>query len=407
MNALLFRHDVPRYLTTRSVYKMARRLWSVRLAPLDRVQLSTSGPTRTGWVRLRVRLSGICGTDLNLVTGRDSLFLEPEASYPFVPGHEVVGEIDGEGTRVGVWSVIGCRARGIDPPCPACRSGWDGLCERRSDAWPGAGLGIGFNRETGGGWAETCLAHRSQLWPLPQDVSDADAVLLDPAATALAALLRSESPHQERTLVIGGGTIGLLVAHLHASLARPGTCELVVRHGFQKDWAARHGYAATVLSSDAEFRDWASTRGISARRVTGYGWVFRGVFDRVIDAAGSRNSIRWGFAATRPGGRLVSIAAPTTLAGIDPTPLWYHEITWRGIYVYGPVPWEGESVHPFAVLLPRLASGRLALRELLTHTFPLTDYVRAFHVALARASSRAIKVAFVPAAGSQCATGPR
>jgi len=399
MNALLFRHDVPRYLTTRTVYTMARRLWSVRLAPLDRVQLGPSSPTRPGWVRLRVRLSGICGTDLNLVTGRDSLFLEPEASYPFVPGHEVVGEIDGQGTRAAVWSVIGCRARGLDPPCRACRSGWEGRCERRSEAWPGSGLGIGFNRETGGGWAEACLVHSSQLWTLPPTVSDADAVLLDPAATALAAVLRTETTPQERTLVIGGGTIGLLVAHLHANLGRPGACELIVRHAFQKEWAARHGYTATVLGSDAEFRDWASARGMPARRVTGYGWVFRGVFDRVIDAAGSRRSVAWGLAATQPGGRLVSIAAPTTLAGIDPTPLWYHEITWRGIYVYGPVPWEGESVHPFAVLLPRLASGRLALRELLTHTFPLTDYVRAFHVALARASSRAIKVAFVPAAG--------
>jgi threonine dehydrogenase-like Zn-dependent dehydrogenase len=398
MNALLFRHDVPRYLASRSVYRVARRLWSVRLAPLDHVRLPLPEPAAADWVRLGVRLAGICGTDLNLVTGRDSLYLEPEASYPFVPGHELVGEIDGDRTRVVVWSVLGCRARGTDPACRACRLGWEGLCERRTGAWPGPGLGIGFNRETGGGWAETCLAHRSQLWTLPHTVSDADAVLLDPAATALAAVLRTETPAQERTLVIGGGTIGLLVAHLHANLGRPGACELIVRHAFQRDWAARYGYAATVLRSDAEFRDWASARGMSAQRVTGYGWVFRGVFDRVIDAAGSQRSVRWGLAATRPGGRLVSVAAPTTLAGIDPTPLWYREITWRGIYVYGPVPWEGESVHPFAVLLPRLASGSLVLRGLLTHTFPLADYVQAIRTALTRDSSGAIKVAFTPAA---------
>jgi threonine dehydrogenase-like Zn-dependent dehydrogenase len=124
--------------------------------------------------------------------------------------------------------------------------------------------------------------------------------------------------------------------------------------------------------------------------------VFRGAFDRVIDAAGSRRSLRWSLAATRPRGRLVSIAAPPTLADFDPTPLWYHEITWRGIYVYGPVPWEGEAVHPYAVLLPRLASGQLVLRDLLTHTFSLTDYVRAFDVAVNRPSSGAIKVAFIP-----------
>jgi threonine dehydrogenase-like Zn-dependent dehydrogenase len=396
MNALLFRHHVPRYLATRGVYAAARRLWSVRLAPLDLVRVPPSEPARPDWVRLRARLSGICGTDLSLVTGRDSLFLEPEATYPFVPGHELVGEIEETGSRVAVWSVIGCRARGVEPPCPACRQGWEGLCERRSDAWPGTGLGIGFNRETGGGWAEMYLAHRSQLWPLPQEVSDADALLLDPAATALAAALRSETPGQERTLVIGGGTVGLLVALLHVHLGRPGACELLVRHEFQKAWAVRHGCQASVVRSESEFREWAASRGLAARRVTGYGWVFRGAFDRVIDAAGSRRSLRWSLAATRPRGRLVSIAAPPTLADFDPTPLWYHEITWRGIYVYGPVPWEGEAVHPYAVLLPRLASGQLVLRDLLTHTFSLTDYVRAFDVAVNRPSSGAIKVAFIP-----------
>lgn len=396
MNALLFRHHVPRYLASRGVYTAARRLWSARLAPLDLVQAPSNEALRPDWVRLRTRLSGICGTDLSLVTGRDSLFLEPEASYPFVPGHELVGEIEETGSRVAVWSVIGCRVRGVDPACAACRQGWDGLCERRSEAWPGKGLGIGFNRETGGGWAEQCIAHRSQLWPLPQEVSDADALLLDPAATALAALLRSEQPGQERTLVVGGGTIGLLVALLHVNLGRPGACELVVRHEFQKAWAERHGCPACVVRTDSEFREWAASRGLSARRVTGYGWAFRGAFDRVIDAAGSRRSVRWSLAATRPRGLLVSIAAPPTLAGIDPTPLWYHEITWRGIYVYGPVPWQGESVHPYVILLPRLASGQLALRELLTHTFALSDYVRAFDVAVNRQTSGAIKVAFRP-----------
>lgn len=398
MNALLFRHEVLRYLATRVAYRMARRVWSVRIAPLHRVRLAPPAPDHAGWVRLRVRLAGICGTDLSLITGRDSLYLEPEATYPFVPGHELVAEIEGERTRVAVWSVIGCRARGSDPLCPPCQRGWEGQCQRREVGWPGSGLGIGFNRETGGGWAEACLAHRSQLWPLPDAVGDEDAVLLDPAATALAALLRTERPDVQRTLVIGGGTIGLLTAWLHASLARPGMCELIVRHEHQRDWALRRGLQAALVRTEAEFRDWAASKGMLARRVTGYGYVFSGVFDRVIDAAGTRQSVRWGLAATRASGRLVSVTAPATLAGIDPTPLWYREITWRGIYVYGPVPWEGEWVHPFAVLVPRLGTGALTLRELLTHTFPLSAHVRAFDTAVHREASGAIKIAFTPGA---------
>ena len=68
----------------------------------------------------------------------------------------------------------------------------------------------------------------------------------------------------------------------------------------------------------------------------------------------------------------------------------------RGVYVYGPVPWEGERVHPFRVLLPRLEDGTLVLRDLVTHTFALDEYLAAFAAAARRCASGALKVAFSP-----------
>lgn len=411
MEAIEFRRQVPRYLATRLTHRFAPSLWSARLAPLHYVRREPPAPpehARSGWTRLRVRLSGICGTDLNLVTGRESLFLEPEASYPFVPGHELVAEVASTGpaqdtalqpgTRCAVWPPLGCRTRGSAAPCAPCRAGWDGLCERRGEAWPGSGLGIGFSRETGGGWGEICLAHHSQLWPLAPHVSDEDAVLLDPAATALAALLRTESPETERTLVVGGGTVGLLIAYLHHALRRSGTCDVLVRHEFQRAWAERCGADAWVLSQAQAFADWAASRGMHSRRVTGYGYVFRGVYDRVIVAAGTRSALTWALHAVRPRGVVVVVAAPASLGGVDPTPLWYREVTCRGIYVYGPVPWEGEPVHPYEVLIPRLGDGSLELRSMVSHTFALADYPAALATALDRAKGGALKVAFRPAA---------
>jgi len=399
MEALEFRHEIGRYLATRLTHQWARALWSARLAPLHRVERPPPEPEprQPGWQAVRVRLSGICGTDLSLVTGRDSLYLEPEASYPFVPGHELVVQ-RADGTRCAVWSVLGCRARGVAEPCGQCREGWEGQCERRDDTWPGRGLGIGFNRETGGGWSHACLAHSSQLWPLHETIRDEDAVLLDPAATALAALLRSEARQPERTLVIGGGTIGLLIAYLHRALRRPGACDLIVRHDAQRSWAERHGVPVTQIrdGGGAAFREWAAGRGMQGTRVIGYGWVFRGVFDRVIDAAGTRVSLTQALQSVRPRGRVVMVAAPPTLDGVDPTPLWYREISLHGVYVYGPVPWEGEWRHPFSVLLPRLEDGSLVLRELITHTLPLRDYATAFNLLVRRRASGAIKVAFRP-----------
>lgn len=358
--------------------------------------MPTAPSDRDDWVPLRVRLAGICGTDLNMMTGRDSLALEPEATYPFVPGHEIVGQIEDTGSRMAVWAAIGCRARGLDP-CPPCRSGWDGLCQSRGHGWPGPGLGIGFNRDTSGGWATTCLAHRSQLWPLPDTVSDQDAVMLDPAATALAALLRAPTAGEPaQTLVIGGGSIGLLAGLLHRALQLPGECEILVRYKTQAEWAQAQGLRATVVSGPKAFHAWAADRGIPAVRVSGYGYVFKGHYDRVVDAAGSNTSVHWAFHTVRPGGCIASITSPLSLHGFDPTLLWYREVTWRGIYVYGPVPWAGESVHPYAILIPQLADGSFRPGSLVTHIFPLEQSSRAIRTALHRGATGAIKVAFSP-----------
>lgn len=410
MEALQFRHEIARYLMSRAIYGGARRWWSARCTPLHYVNIDPPTPA-AGWVALRVRISGICGTDLHLMTGEDSLYLEPEASYPFVPGHELVADVDDpaviesarrtdSGTgRVAVWPVLGCRVRDRSKPCPACASGWDGLCQARDGSWPGVGCAIGFSRETGGGWSEVCLAHASQLWSLPDSVTDEDAVLLDPAATALAALLRPTGPPPERTLVIGGGTIGLLTAYLHSALGLPGECELMVRHSFQRGWPEVRGLAAAAVCTEAEFRAWASEQKMSSRRVTGYGYVYRGVYDRVIDCAGTRDSLTRAMRAVRPRGQLVLVSAPFSLRGIDPTPIWYREITCRGVYGYGPVPWDGEWRHPFDVLIPRLADGTLRFGDLVTHRFALAGYVSAFDAAVHRRLSGAIKVVFTPTRG--------
>lgn len=414
MEALQFRYELFRYLASRLAFNVSRRLWSARYAPLHYVRLDPPVPARPGWTSLRVHASGVCGSDLNMVTGQESLFLAPEATYPFVPGHEVVGRVqrpaaglrDGRpvevspGDRVALWPVLGCAARALSPPCDPCAAGWEGMCRRRQDAWPSPGLGVGFNRDTGGGWSEACLAHASQLWKLPDGVDDRDAVLLDPASAALAALLRTAGDAPAHTLVIGGGTIGLLAAWLHKQLGLAGSCELLVRHEFQRAWAAERGLSAAVVRGESEFREWAAARSVPGDRVAGYGMVYRGRYDRVIDAAGTRSSLTWALRAVRPLGVVTLVSAAVDLKGIDPTPVWYRAVSVQGIYEYGPVPWQGRQAHPYEVMIPRLADGTLRLRDAITHAFPLGEYVEALRVALDRGRSRAIKVIFRPV-GSQ------
>ena len=407
IEALQFRHEIARYLLSRFTHARARPLWSAGLAPLHRVRLPLPELPGPGWAVVRTRISGICGSDLSLLTGEDSLYLEPEATYPFVPGHEVAGEIArgsglperlAPGTRVAVWPALGCATRGFEEPCASCAGGWSGLCERRSEAFPGAALSIGFSRETGGGWSECFLAHHSQLWPLPDEVSDLDAVLLDPAAAALAGLLRTQAAGPQNNLVVGGGTIGLLCMELARVLRLPGRWTRLARHPAQLRWAAARGHAAVALGRGDEFRTWLASEGARSVKVAGYGHVFRGVFDRVLVAAGSAQAVRWALDAVAPRGVIALISAPAALPGFDPTAVWYRGVTVYGIHEYGPVSWDGAPRHPYEVMLPLLRAGTLRMGDLVTHRFPLADYRRAFAAALGRADSGAIKVAFVPAA---------
>lgn len=73
-----------------------------------------------GWRRVRPLLTGICGSDLSTVEGHASTYFDDWISFPFVPGHEVVGLLD-DGTRVVLEPVLGHEAHGFAPPFPAQR----------------------------------------------------------------------------------------------------------------------------------------------------------------------------------------------------------------------------------------------------------------------------------------------
>jgi threonine dehydrogenase-like Zn-dependent dehydrogenase len=218
--------------------------------------------------------------------------------------------------------------------------------------------------------------------------------MLDPAAASLAAVLRPDFENRRRTLVIGGGPIGLLAAYLDRALGVSDELEIIVRHEHQAAWARGRGLDVTVVAGPSEFRDWADSRGMKPRRVQGYGYVFDGVFDRVVLAVGNRTGVRWSLNAVAPRGTIVLLAAPTHLRGIDPTRVWYREVTIRGVYDYGPVPNGGRSVHPYEVMMPMLRDGSLRFADLVTHRFSISDYAAAFGTLLGRRRSRAQKAVF-------------
>ena len=88
---------------------------AVRVGPLEYRHVDEPDLPGPGWHRVITRLSGICGSDLSLVEGHASTYFDDWVSFPFVPGHEIVGELD-DGTRVIIEPVLGHEARGFAPP---------------------------------------------------------------------------------------------------------------------------------------------------------------------------------------------------------------------------------------------------------------------------------------------------
>ncbi|MBO0948051.1 zinc-dependent alcohol dehydrogenase [Fibrella forsythiae] len=158
-----------------------------------------------GEVRVKLRKVGICGSDVHLFLGHRLL------DKPTIIGHEGLGQLDKLGAGVTGRSV-GERVV-IEPniPCRQCQYCWSG----RSNICVNKRV-IGVNEA--GCFAEYIVLPADFCWHVPDSVSDADAVTVEPMAVALHALLGSSAKPGDTIAVIGLGAIGLLLTHLALSL---------------------------------------------------------------------------------------------------------------------------------------------------------------------------------------------
>lgn len=336
------------------------------------------------WLSVRPALSGICGSDQALVSGAASVYLASLTSGPFVPGHEVVGHIaSGErrGERVVVEPALGCRARGIDPPCPECSEGLHALCRNVTDGDVPAGLQIGFCRATGGGWSEGLVAHSSQLHAVPDDLADEDAVMVEPLACALHAAGLAAPRAGQTIAVIGAGAIGLLVVAALRRLEPGATVLCAAKHRAQELEARRLGADHTCAPEDLHLE---GARLTGARRLVGHGGreLLLGGFDTVLDCIGTGASIESAVTATRPRGTVVLVGMPGRVTA-DLSLAWQREINLRGAYGY-------RRDFPAAMEMARtLRPGRLV-----AFGWPLAEFRRALEQAPRAARSGRVKTVF-------------
>jgi L-iditol 2-dehydrogenase len=375
--------------------------WMPWLALRDYTIPELRGPD---WVRLRPQLAGICGSDLALLTGRASPILSPFASFPAILGHEVVAVVEEAGSAAGfqagerlvVDPVISCFVRGLDP-CSACRDGLPALCVHAADGGLSPGMLIGYCHDLPGGWSTSVLAHASQLHRLPDAVSDEAAVLAEPLACGLHAVLGTPPDPERPVLVVGGGTIGLGVVMALRRVQPGADITAVVRHRLQARLAERLGASRVVVDRGGNGPQRAAVEVTSAvrhRPIVGAS-VYTGGFSLVYDCVGSAASIAASLRATAARGRLVLLGTAGELQRLDLTLAWARELRIMGSYVYGREASLPGAPHTLDHLLSWLAEPDAPpVAELVTHRFELERWREALAVALGRGRHASIKVAF-------------
>ncbi len=351
------------------------------------------------WERIETVMCGICGSDIRLITLKESLYLFPLTSFPMIPGHEVVGIVErvGEdfpferGERVVIDPALPCKVRGFSD-CPACRAGSFAACHNLDRGKISPGLFTGFCRDVGGGWSELFLAHSFQVFRVPDEVDDRNAVFAEPLSVAIHAAGKIVG-NAENIAVIGCGSIGLCVIAALRELGFRGDIVAIDVSRNQLKLAEKFGATHTLRGGvDDVLEQVAELTGGRVYTPPGERKMFvDGGFDAVFECVGNADTVDEAMRIVKPLGRVVVLGTAAKLS-VDWAPVYAKEVRLVGSFGCGVENIGGRKVRTFELALEILKN--LDLSVLLTHTFKIEEYRKALWTAMNKSKTRAVKVAF-------------
>ena len=381
MKALVYSRNEVKYAFSKAVASVSADK-AFRFGPLDLKEMDSFEPPSPDWVKLKPRLSGICGSDLSTLAGHTSRYFEPLSSFPFVMGHEIVADTE-TGQRVVIDAVLNHQARGCAAPHKNATLDYGYLTTGQI----APGIQTGTCEDTGGGWSEELIAHKSQLHKVPKALSDEAAVMVEPAASAIHAVMKAAPPNSQpvTAVVIGAGPIGLAaIAGLRKYTQIPEIFSSA-RHPAQQSRAKELG-AKESASPDQLAR--ILRKHLGCQMIGSY--LSSGA-DIVIDAVGSSESLKQAMRLVRPQGRLVLCGMPGS-ARIDLAPLWHREVEMVGAYAYGLEESLASPLHTFKLAFDLVKEADL--QALVSCTYALDDYKDAIAHAQQAGARGDSKIAF-------------
>ncbi len=321
-------------------------------------------------VLARVRSTAICGTDAHLIRGDYPGFWPP--AFPFTPGHEWAGEIValGPGAEAFGWAV-GDRVAGTSHnacgACQKCVEGQYNLCENYGKL----GLHAQYGHNVQGCDATYVVHNVKCIFRLPDSLSFDVGAVIDPASIALHVARRGNIKAGDTVAVTGAGVIGLLAGD--SALICGAARVIVVGRGYRLEKAAALGFETVdTTAGDPVAAVRELTGGLGA--------------DVVLECAGVPETLVWGMAMLRRGGRCAMVGIPTEDVLIACQKLVLDELELVG---------SRASAGEMRRVMPFVADGRMRVADLITHRFPLAEYEKALATFNDR-SSGALKIIVNP-----------
>lgn len=320
-----------------------KALYKLSKAPYDLAMREIPIPTpKKGEVIISVHYSGICGTDIKILTGN-----YPGLETPLIPGHELSGKIHSLGSEVNDWkigdNVVSRTIFSSCSKCLMCLNGNENLCDEKKR--------IGFDQP--GAFAQYINVKASQLHKLPGEVNLKLAVLAEPLAVVVHAMRKINIKPEDKIMIIGPGPIGLI-----ALLVAKKHCAEVTVVGLEKD--KKRLELAEILGADSV----VITDSKSERLLTDI--YEMAAADFIFECTGSVEGLNFGLFCCKKQGTIVQVGTNNRYMEIDFMKVAYKELTIKGSIGHVEIDWE-EVIH----LLKELKGD---LDTLISDIIPFEDW---------------------------------
>jgi len=298
-------------------------------------------------VLIRIRKTAICGTDMHIFNWDE--WSQKTIPVPMTVGHEYVGVVEAMGDEVRGLK-LGQRVSGeghiVCGHCRNCRAGRRHLCRNA--------VGVGVNRP--GAFADYLVIPAENAFPIPDDIPDEIASILDPFGNAAHTALSFDLVGED-VLITGAGPIGIMAA---AICRHVGARHVVITdmNPYRLELAKKMGAHRTVNVEKESLKEIMP----ELNMVEG--------FDVGLEMSGVPAAFRQMLDVMNHGGKIAMLGIPPAEAAIDWTRVIFKGLTIKGIY--------GREMYETWYKMIALIQGGLDLTPMITHRFDVADYLKGF-----------------------------